>query len=116
VSPRACVLVCAVALGAGGCAIKQGKLRPGLFIDPQNSRDPDPTRNFAAQPEENPTAAEGGRAPQKTGGANEVVLTAAATVAVIAAGAMPSLIWTSTFEENAWFERKPALNSDAAPR
>jgi hypothetical protein len=102
-------------IGTSGCVIKQGKLRPGLFVDPQNSRDPDPTRNFAAPPEENPTAAEGGRAPARPG-TNEVVLTAVATVAVIAAGVMPSLIWTSTFDENTWFEHKPAQPAaDEAP-
>jgi hypothetical protein len=98
-----------VAHGLGGCVVKQGKLRPGLFINPNNSRDPDPTRNFAAPPEENPTAAEGGHAPSPTGSRSELVQTALATVAVVAAGAFPSLIWTTTFDENAWFESKPAV-------
>jgi len=103
------LLACACTLATSGCVVKGGKLRPGLFVDPNNSRDPDPTRNFAAQPEENPTAAEGGKAPPRSGGPSETVQIAVATVAVIAAGAMPSLIWTSTFDENSWFESKPAL-------
>jgi hypothetical protein len=106
--PLPLLLACAIALGSAGCVIKQGKLRPGLFVNPNNSRDPDPTRNFAAPPEENPSAPEGGRAPSRGGSTSEIVQTATATLAVIAAGVMPSLIWTSTFDENSWFEPKPA--------
>ena len=104
--PLALMLACA--LGISGCVVKQGKLRPGLFIDPTNSRDPDPTRNFASPPEENSSAPEAGRTPSRPGSTSELVQTATATLAVILAGAIPSLIWTSTFDENKWFEPAPA--------
>lgn len=104
---RSLVLLLASVLGAG-CTFKQGKLRPGFFVNPTSSRDPDPTRNFTEQQEHNPWISDAERAPPPPGSKNELLQTAAATLAVIAAGAMPSLIWTSTFDENSWFEPNAA--------
>jgi hypothetical protein len=111
---RPLVLVLACAVGPTACVIKQGKLRPGLFINAANSRDPDPTRNFATTPDENMWAPEGGHAPSKAGSRSELVQTATAALAVIAAGTMPSLIWSGTFDENTWFET--SSGEQAPPR
>lgn len=115
--PLAFVLACPLVLGAGGCTVKHGKLRPGFFVNPTSSRDPDPTRNFTQQQEENPWAPEGERAPPPPGSKSELLQTAVATLAVIAAGVMPSLIWTSTFDESSWFESSPAhRNAEQMPQ
>jgi hypothetical protein len=93
-------------LAASGCiAVTNGKVRPGLMRDfSRSSRDPDPTLNPNAEPTENPWMPEGEAAHPEVGSRSELVQTAAAAVAAIAAGAMPMIVFSGTFDENRLFD------------
>jgi hypothetical protein len=65
-------------------------------------RDPDPTVDPNGQPV-NPWAPE--QAQPKPGSRAETALRIGATIAAIAAGAIPAIVWHGTFDENRLFDR-----------
>lgn len=71
----------------------------------QERRDPSPTAPMIDTPMQNVWAPEQ-RAPAP-GSRSELIQRSIASIAAIAAGAMPAIVWSGTFDENRLFVKSP---------
>jgi hypothetical protein len=83
----------------------------------QERNDPDPRAPIYVPPgTPNPWATSEQAAPPPPGSRAEMIQRTAASIAAIAAGAIPAIVWYGTFDENRLFENQPAKPVDPAPQ
>lgn len=84
------------------------RIGPGVIVSmtqQQERRDPNPTAPIIDTPMQNVWAPEQG--PPTPGSRSELVQRSLASIAAIAAGAMPAIVWSGTFDENRLFDKSP---------
>lgn len=96
----------AVCLLLAGCITN--RIGPGALVSmtqQQERRDPNPTAPIIDTPMQNVWAPE--QRPPAPGSRSELIQRSIASIAAIAAGAMPAIVWSGTFDENRVFEKSP---------
>lgn len=105
-------LACLVLCGCITNRIGVGALQP---MTRQERNDPDPRAPIYVPPNApNPWATEQSAPPP--GSRAELVQRTAASIAAIAAGAIPAIVWYGTFDENRLVEKPQAKPADPEPQ
>jgi hypothetical protein len=89
-----------------GCI--SNRIGPGVIVSmtrQQERRDPSPTAPIIDTPMRNVWAPEQQMTPP--GSRSEMIQRTVASIAAIAAGAMPAIMWSGTFDENRLFVKSP---------
>lgn len=104
-------LACLLLVGCISNRIGVGALQP---MTRQERNDPDPRAPIYVPPNApNPWVTEQSAPP--AGSRAETAQRTAATIAAIAAGAIPAIMWSGTFDENRLFETQQAKPADPEP-
>lgn len=107
------VLACLVLTGCISNAVGIGALHP---MQQQERNDPDPRAPIYVPPNApNPWATTEHSTPPP-GSKAEIMQRTAASIAAIAAGAIPAIVWYGTFDENRLFEKPQTKPADPAPQ
>ena len=106
------VLACLVLAGCISSNIGVGALHP---MQQQERNDPDPRAPIFVPPSQpSPWATEHSAPPP--GSRAEIIQRTAASIAAIAAGAIPAIVWYGTFDENRLVETPQVKPADPAPQ